>query len=135
MWTRIKNAARKAWLAVVAAALAVAAFFGYDAQSQTATTDVLSWTAPTQYVDGAAVPAGTITGYRYVWGTVAGGPYPNTADVGNVLTVNVTRPDPGYGTRCYRVSALSGSTVNEWSVERCKSVQAPARAPGSFTVQ
>lgn len=135
MWTRIKTAARKVWLGIVAAALAVAAFFGYDAHSQTATRDVLTWVAPTQYVDGTAIPSGAITGYRYAWGTAAGGPYPNTQDIGNVLTATVTRPDPGYGMRCYRVSALAGAINGEWSAEKCKNVAPPMRSPSEFTVQ
>lgn len=135
MWTRIKNAARKVWLGIVAAALAVAAFFGYDANSQTATRDVLTWVAPTQYVDGTAIPSGAITGYRYAWGTAAGGPYPNTQDIGNVLTVAVNHPAPGYGTRCYRVAAIANGQPGEWSAERCKTVAAPAREPTGFTVQ
>jgi hypothetical protein len=136
----IKDKFKRAWknvvAAVAAAIVAVGAWLGInDAESQTATTDTLSWTAPTQYVNDTPIPAGTITGFRYAWGTTAGGPYPNTQDVGNVLTVNVSRPDPGYGTRCYRVAALVGALNGEWSVERCKTVQAPAKAPSGFAVQ
>lgn len=133
--TRIKTLARKVWTWLAAAALAVAAFFGYDAHSQTATRDVLTWIAPTQYVDGTEIPAGAITGYRYVWGTAAGGPYPNTQDVGNVLTATVNHPEPGYGTRCYRVAAITNGVTGEWSGEGCKTVRAPARAPTGLAVE
>lgn len=135
-----KDKAKRLWkkvtAAIAAAILAAGAWLGInDAESQTAVTDTLTWVAPTQFTDNTPIPPGTITGYRYAWGTTAGGPYPNTADVGNVLTANVSRPDPGYGTRCYRVAALVGSVNGEWSVERCKTVQAPAKAPSGFAVQ
>jgi hypothetical protein len=133
--SKVKAAARRVWTWVVAAALGVAAFFGFEAQSQAVVTDTLTWTAPTQFVDGSAIPAGTITGYRFAWATSAGGTFSTEADVGNVLTVQTTRPQPGYGTRCYRVAALVGMTNGEWSEVKCKTVQAPARAPGGFTVQ
>lgn len=131
----IKKAARRVWTWVVAAALAVAAFFGYEAQSQAALVDVLTWTAPTHYTDNTPIPAGTITGYRYVWGTTPSGPFPNEVNVGNVLTAQATRPQPGYGQRCYRVAALVGTASGEWSAVACKTVQAPARAPGNFAVE
>lgn len=136
----IKTRVRKAWKAVTATALAlvasIAAFFGIDIEAQTTpVVDTLAWSAPTQYVDNSPIPAGAITGYRYAWGSTAGGPYPNETAVGNVLTVAVTRPGDGYGNRCYKVAAVTGTTVGLWSAEGCKNVQAPAKAPGSFAVQ
>lgn len=120
--------------ALAAAAAAVAAFFGFDAEGQVAPiVDELSWTAPAQYVDGTPIPAGTITGYRIVWGP-GSTEFPNTQDVGNVLTYQITRPQ-AYGNRCYRVAALVGNQNGEWSEVRCKNVAAPPKAPGSFTVQ
>jgi hypothetical protein len=127
---------KKITAGIAAGVLAVLGFLGlHDAQSQTATTDTLTWVAPTQYMNNTPIPSGAITGYSYAWGTTAGGPYPNTSDVGNVLTASVSRPDPGYGTRCYRVAAIANGMNGEWSVERCKTVQAPAKAPSGFAVQ
>ncbi len=137
MWSKIKNAARKAWLAVVAAALADAAFFGYDADAQsTPVVDTVTWSAPTQFVDNTSIPAGTITGYRIVWGPTATGTWPaaNTQDVGTVLTRQFTRAEP-YGNRCYKIAALVGTVNGEWSGAVCKNVQAPAKAPGNVQVE
>lgn len=137
MWTKIKNAARKAWLAIVGAVLAVAGFLGLrDADAQSVpVVDTLTWEAPTQYVDGTAIPPGTITGYRIVWGPTPEGVWPaaNTLDVGPVLTRVLTRPET-YGNRCYKLAALVGEVNGEWTAAVCKNVQAPARAPGNVKV-
>lgn len=139
MWKKIKTAARKAWLGVVGAALAVLGALGLytsaDAQA-VPVVDTLTWTAPTQYVDGSAIPAGTITGYRIVWGATPEGVWPaaNTLDVGPVLTRVLTRPET-YGNRCYKLAALVGEVNGEWTAAACKNVQAPARAPGNVRVE
>lgn len=130
--------ARKWAVATVAAiAAAVAAFFGFDVGAQAVpVVDTLTWTAPTQYVDGSAIPPGTLTGYRIVWGPTPEGTWPaaNTLDVGTVLTRVITRPE-AYGNRCYKVAALVGTANGEWTQAACKNVQAPANAPGNLRVQ
>lgn len=138
MWTQIKTAARKAWLAIVGAVLAVAGFLGLrDADAQAVpVVDTLTWESPTQYTDGSAIPPGTLTGYRIVWGPQPTGTWPaaNTLDVGTVLTRVVTRPET-FGNRCYKIAALIGTVNGEWSDAVCKNVQAPARAPGNVKVE
>lgn len=132
------NFVRKAWkkitAAVVAATAAVLAFLGLNADAQSSpVVDRLSWAAPTQFVDGSAIPAGTITGYRIAYGPTSG-TFPTTVDVGPILQHNLTRAE-SYGNRCYRVAALVGAINGEWSAEACKNVQAPARAPTALSVQ
>ena len=133
----LKRTWKKLTAAVLAALAAVAAFFGFDAVSGGATvTDNLTWAMPTQYVDGTAIPPGTLTGTRIVWGTAPGGPYANEQDIALPATsAQLTRPGDGYGTRCYRVAALIGTANGLWSGEGCKNVQAPPREPTNFQVQ
>lgn len=38
----------------------------------------VSFQLPTQNTDGSALPAGDIVDIKLLWGTVKGGPYPNT---------------------------------------------------------
>ncbi len=132
----LKRAWKKITAAVAAAAIAIAAFFGFDAESQSAPVqDVVSWTMPTQYMDNTNIPAGTLTGTRIAWGSTPGGPYPNTQDVAlPATTVTLTRAET-FGRRCYRVAALIGTVNGEWSAEGCKNVQAPPKAPTNLQVQ
>ena len=134
---RAKKIGKSIWTWLLAAVAAVGAFFGIDADAQaTPVVDTLTWTAPTQYIDNTAIPAGTITGYRIVWGPAPTGTWPaaNTLDVGLVLTRQVTRAET-YGNRCYKVAALIGAVNGEWTGAACKNVQAPARAPGNLQVE
>lgn len=139
-WQRLKDWATRlgkaVWTALVAAALAVAAFFGYDATSQQApVVDQLSWTAPSQYVDGTTIPAGTLTGTRVAWSATAGGTYTTVQDVpAPAAAVSLTRDTP-YGTRCYKVAALIGAENGEWSEAACKTVRPPAAAPTDLRVE
>jgi hypothetical protein len=138
MWTKIKNAARKAWMAVVAGVLAVLGFLGlHDAQSQSTTQDVLTWTHPTQYVDGTALPANLIAKTVIVWGNTPGGPWPNTVDVpAPATTLTVQRGANPYGTRCYKAATvLTTGAQSSYSVEGCKTVAQPSKAPTDLAVQ
>ena len=138
MWQKIKRAVKRATAAVVAAVLAALGALGLwrQADSQTApVVDNLSWTMPTQYVDGSAIPAGTLTGTRIAWDTSPNGSFSNTVDVALPATSRqFTRAEP-YGRRCYKAAALVGANTGEWTEAVCKTVQAPARAPGNLSVQ
>lgn len=124
--------------AVATAAAAIAAFFGITSADAQATpiVDRLTWTAPTHFVDGSVIPAGTITGYRIVWGPTPEGTWPaaNTLDTSNVLERTITRPET-YGNRCYKMAALVGDANGLWTQAACKNVQAPPNPPGNLQVQ
>lgn len=137
----IKRVARSIWSWLVAAALAVAAFFGYEADSAAPpTTDIVSWTMPAQYVGGAALPLADIAKTTVVWGTVPGGPYSNSQDVmAPATSVTLARAGDGTGTRCYKAAvtttAARGSMSSQYTDEVCKTVHAPPSAPTGLTVQ
>lgn len=133
----IKSAARKLWGWIVAGALAVAAFFGYnEAQSQTA-TDVVSWTMPATRTDGTPLPVTEIARTTVAWGTTPGGPYPNAQDVAApATTFTFNRGTPGTGTRCYVAFVTdTDGRVGGQSGERCKTVRAAPGSVSGLTVQ
>lgn len=133
---KVKKAARNVWAWLVAAALAVAAFFGYDADAQVV-TDTVSWTLPTQRVDGSALPASEIAKTTIAWGTSQAGPFPNVQDVASPGTSHVfTRSSPGTGTRCYvgYVTDTEGR-VGGQAGPVCKTVKAAPATVGGLTVQ
>lgn len=140
MWNKIKRTAKRVWkwiVATVAAIVAaVAAFFGFDADAQaTPVVDTVSWTMPTQYTDGSAIPSGTLTGTRIAWDTSPNGSFSNTVDVALPATSRQFTRAETYGRRCYKAAALVGTTNGEWSAAVCKTVQAPPRAPSNLTVE
>lgn len=50
-----------------------------------------SWTAPTEYEDGSALPGSSIKNYKIYYGNTAGGPYQFSITIpGNTTTVEVT---------------------------------------------
>jgi hypothetical protein len=46
----------------------------------------LSWTPPTSYVDGSALPASEITSYKIYYGQTNGGPYASSVTVAGSFT-------------------------------------------------
>jgi hypothetical protein len=138
---RLKSAARKLRMWALAALAAIGGVFGYHhiAESQaTPVTDTLSWMMPTQYLDGGALPIGQIAKTTIVWGAAQGGPYTaGTQDVTSpAVSVVLTRPGNGYGTRCYKAAVTStGGAQGAWSNEACKTVQAPPGPPTGLTAQ
>lgn len=137
IWTKAKSAARRAWKAVTAAALALLGALGiYHAQAQVV-TDTVSWTLPTQRTDGSALPASEIAKTTIAWGTSVAGPFPNTQDVASPGTSHVfTRSSPGTGTRCYvaYVTDTDGK-VGGQAGPVCKSVKAAPGSVSGLTVQ
>jgi hypothetical protein len=140
--SRLNKAWKKVTAGIAAGVLAVLSFLGlHDAQSAGPTiTDSISWTYPTQNIDGSALAASDIALTRIVWGDTPGGPYPNTQDVAAPgLALALIRPGEGYGRRCYRASVITtvarGSLQGLWSGEGCKTVNAPPNQPGNFAVQ
>src|SRR5512138_1662790 len=128
MWNKIKLTSKRVWkwiVATVAAIVAaVAAFFGFDADAQaTPVVDTVSWTMPTQYTDGSAIPSGTLTGTRIAWDSSPNGSFSTTLDVPLPSTSSQLTRAETYGRRCYKVAALVGATNGEWSAAVCKTVQ------------
>lgn len=99
-------------------------------------TDTLSWNMPTQYTDGSVLALADISKTTVVWGSQPGGPYDNTQDVpAPAVSVVLTRPGTGYGTRCYKVNVTAKGVPGLYSAEGCKTVQAPPNAPTNLQVQ
>lgn len=142
----IKSRAQRIWKKVVAAlaaaAVVVGAWLGInDAESQsTPVTDVLTWTHPTQYVDGTPLPVSHIAKTTIAWGATAGGPYPNLQDVvGTANTYTFTRAGDGAGRRCYRLAttviAAQGGKQSDYGTEGCKVEAARPNPPSGLGVQ
>jgi hypothetical protein len=135
---KFKRAWKKVVAAVAAAIVAVGAWLGIgDAESGGATvTDTFTWTPPTQFIDGTAIPAGAIQKYTIVWGA-CGGPWTGgSQDVtAPATTAQRVRPGEGYGNVGYKINATVGGVAGVYSAEGCKNVVAPAREPTNFSVQ
>ena len=135
----IRNALTRARKWIAGALLSLSALLGIIAippadSAGTTAQDVLSWTMPTQNTDGSPLALAEITKSTVAWGTTPGGPYPNVQDVpAPATTVTLTRPNEGYGRRCYRVSVTS-TVQGLWSAEGCKTVTAPPNAPTGLQV-
>lgn len=107
-----------------------------DARAQV-TTDVVSWTLPTQRTDGSALPVSEIAKTTVAWGTSAAGPFPNVQDVASPGTSHTfTRGAPGTGTRCYVAFVTdTGGRVGGQVGPACKTVTAAPGAPTNLQVQ
>lgn len=85
-----------------------------------ASSDELSWTPPTHYVDGTTIQPGDITQYVVRWGN-ASGSYANEARVaGDVTSYVVPRDPPSNETRCFVVTVIAKGLESDYSVEQCK---------------
>lgn len=103
-----------------------------------AATRTFSWTAPTEYEDGTALPSSAITGYSINCGNAQGGPYDvlNVRAPGAVLSQSLDVP-PGQWFCTARTIVGTGATeiMSERSNEVSFTVPQPApRAPGAFSV-
>ena len=104
-----------------------------SATSQT-TTDTLTWTHPTERVDGAALPAAEIRETVIAWGP-KGGPYTQGSVTvpAPATTVQVNRPQTP-GTRCYVAQTVdTGNRSSVFSNEACKTIFANPKAPTGLT--
>lgn len=120
------------------------------AKAQTV-SDNLTWTAPTQRVDGSALPASEILQYRILSSKVAGGPYSVVNDNIAPDRTSYTRADRPMGRQCYVMRTVdTGGLVSnnsaEVCVEKCATGQkanaagdcvanSKPRPPGNVTVQ
>lgn len=96
---------------------------GDTAQAQI-TNDVITWTAPTQRVDGSALQANEILQYQILSAAVAGGTtYTQVATVnGDALTFTRTNRLPGrqcYIMRTVDTAGLISANSNESCTEKC----------------
>lgn len=91
----------------------------------------LSWTAPTQREDGAALAATAIAGYDIEWGKC--GQAQQTVRVGPVTSHTIT--GLGYGEWCFRIrTADSGGLLSAWTGAVTKVILAPPKPPVFTTV-
>jgi len=97
-----------------------------------------SWSAPTTNVDGSALPLSGISMYQIGYGPASRGtnlsfPYPNTVNVPNPNTMQVTYTLSSLPSATYyssvRVVAIDGG-VSDWSMEVSKYV---ANTPSTVT--
>lgn len=83
----------------------------------------LQWTAPTQFTDGTAIPAGTPITYRvYRDGVVA------LTTTQLYAELKFEKP----GNRCYAVSAVVNNAESALSAPGCKLIKLAAPTNGSF---
>lgn len=98
----------KTWLKATATAVvvAVSGWFGLQATEAQTPADTLTWSAPTQRVDGTALPASEIAAYEVEWGTSTAGPFPNTFQVPGTATSYTVADRALDGRRCYRMMTV-----------------------------
>ena len=128
MWTKIKNAARKAWMAVAVAAFATVAF---------AAVLSFSWTAPTENTDGSAIPssgAGSLTEYVISYGPCNSGRTALTSVTGTVVraapNLSAVSPDLAPGTWCgYAQARNTYGVLSDPSNVGFKVIDAPKPKP------
>lgn len=105
------------------------------ADSQTS-SDTITWTNPTQRVDGTAMPLSEIRETTIAWGQ-RGGPY-TTGSVtvpAPATTVDVPRPATP-GTRCYvAMTTDTGNRSSAFTNEVCKTLLAGPNPPSNLQVQ
>jgi len=126
------NKIRGWWVALLATVLGI----GGVVVSQTV-TDVVRWAAPTERVDGTALPSAQLREYRVSMGTTPGGSKAVVATILHpTLTATVPRGSNPIGTRCYTVTAVDINGMESApSGEVCKSINAIPNAPSGVTVQ
>jgi len=91
--------------------LAIASLFIFTSCTSNTDAGTASVTIdpPTTYFDGVPLVASDILSYTLLWGTVDGGPYPNSVNVGKVTTASI--PNLKTGTYYIVATALTTSTA------------------------
>ena len=100
----------------------------------------LTWVNPTQYANGAALPASSITRTRVEYGTNTGGAGCTFgARIADVVAAgsatSVATPDLAIGSYAFRAYTTASGLESSASVPACKAiVQSPPNPPSGLTV-
>lgn len=123
--------ASKAAVSGVAAALGVAALATFQALTPScpATAACLSWTAPTQYTDGSAIPAGKVITYT-VYRGVAANAVNERIGTTTALNMVVNNNRRTTETQFFNVTASVDAVESERSGTASKLVRAPGPTEG-----
>jgi hypothetical protein len=109
------------------AARMVAAVLALGACAVTsAATLTLTWTPPTSYTDGTAIPSATPVTYN-LYGALQGQPLQQLSTGLTATTATRTGVDPGI--RCYAVTAVVAGVESAQSAQACATVSPPTPGP------
>lgn len=128
----MKNALKIA--AVIALACAAMAIME-RAEAAGSQSDDVTWTLPTQRVDGAALTAGELD-YTEIEISRDGAVVANDAVPAPGTAYAYTRPLPPNYTLCYRARvADTDGLLSDWSSPVCKTVKGKPQPPSGLTVK
>lgn len=105
---KVKKAARSVWSWLVAAALAVAAFFGYEADTAEPTYAV-TLTMPTQYTSGEPLALTELASYTIVY-TVNGGAQQTKVVTSGITAISSTTIPKQLGRTCASAFVTTNAT-------------------------
>ena len=95
-----------------------------------------SWSAPTSYTDGTAIPSTVALTYNLYLGT--GGPGSESSTPAQTGITALTATTSGYAagvTVCGNLTAVAGGVESAHSAEACKTFPAVPAAPFGLTVK
>ena len=101
-------------------------------QAQEPRTAVISFDAPTEYIDGTPIAPGTVIEYRVYQGAKGSGK-PQVATITGTSTTINTGLQPGE--TCWQVSAVANGRESDLSNEGCKTFEFPATKAITITVR
>lgn len=110
---------------------AIMMLFAYMASAQTTRTAQISFTRPTQYVDGTTVSATTALSYRVLQGPKGGAKTAVGTITGTSTTIN-TGLQPGE--TCWQIVVIANGVDSAPSNEACKTFAFPAAEAVTITV-
>lgn len=110
---------------------AILLMFAAVAQAQTPRQAVISFSAPTKYVDGSSIAAGTALSYRVFQGAKGA-----TKVLVGTITATTETITSGLqpGETCWQVSVVANGVESAQSEEACKSFPWPATETVTITV-
>src|SRR5690606_2599770 len=115
-------------IVLVTALSATAGAFAAEAVRQA----TLTWTKPTEYVDGTAIPSGTPATYNVYQGAKGSTNKLRVAEGVSQLSRVVSALPPGE--TCFNVTAVVNGQESAYSVEGCKSFPFPAPTAPTLVV-
>lgn len=109
---------------LIAAMLCLALAACAPSPAQTSPVLHFTWSNPTTYVDGTALPANLIDHTLISWGTTKGGPYPNQASSTSGSATSLDMPYPATVGSYYAVAVtvLTTGAQSGPSVEVVKTI-------------
>lgn len=120
------------YILAAAALILLGVLIGSAAHAQEPRTATITFTAPTQYVDGTAIAADTVITYNVYQGA-RGAQKAQVATITATATTINTGLQPGE--TCWQVAAVAHGVESELSDEGCKTFSWPATERVIITVQ